>query len=371
MKIFIIALVLLLLLPFTLALSLHGNQLGLIDYKPNDEIENHYTVTDTTLPLDISINGELSQYVTIEKASDHDFMMYIKFPDEYIEPGMHSFSLNVKEQQDPNWVGITSLLSVNRVFKVKAYAIEKAIDVSMQAQSVNVNSPVQINVWAQSQGYQDIDAVRALISVHQGEKLLQEFTTEERPLPGLEVEKFSVIFETMGLKPGDYWAEAVVFFDGETKKANTTFKIGNMDVSLKDYTKTLEEGFSEFTATISNDWGNELREVYLKLFLDEQEVLQTPTVSISPWQEQELTGIVKIDQKPGKITGKVQVFFEGENKNFPITLEVVEKLSSEELQLQLAQSKKNFIVFSSSVVLLISLGLGIVIIRKKRSAEDF
>ena len=108
------------------------------------------------------------------------------------------------------------------------------------------------------------------------------------------------------------------------KEATTTFKIGDMDLVLKDNTFNLLTSFNEFNITVLNNWGDELKNVYAKLFVNDEELLHTPSINIPPWEEGELKSIAKIDLAPGQYEGILKMFFESENKEEKVTLIIKE-----------------------------------------------
>ncbi len=315
------------LLPSLPALSLSGNSISPIIFEPGKSITNHYTIVDTPSEVEVLLSGDLLEYVQITPLENNGFDLLINFPDEFISPGTYHLSLTVKEK-NPSTSGISSLLSLVKNFVVEVYSHEKEIELSMVSPSVNEGNPVIFQVNIQSRSYSNIDSIRAKIDVYDPEnKKLSALNTNEKSLPALASETLTASFPTTNLKPGEYTAQATVFYDGKQKSTNNTFRIGKMDVLIKNYTKQLQQGFSDFSVTVFNNWGHPLRNVYAKLLLSSQELLQTPSLDLEPWQEAQLQGIVKVDFPPGEYQGKIQLFFESESKDVPITITIVEPIA--------------------------------------------
>lgn len=322
------------LVPSVSALSVNGNILSPIIFESGKEIVNHYIISNTNKDIVVSLNGDFEESIQLSEVVDKEFDLTIKFPEKLPSPGTYSFTLVVKEAADPS-AAIGSLIAVRKNFVVEVYSDEKAIVPSLVAPSVNEGNPVNFAVKVESKGYQDINEIRSEITVYNSSNdQLALLKTESKPLPALAKETLTASFNTTGLLPGDYWAEATVFYDSQQKTVNDTFKIGNMDILVKNYTSKLNVGFSDFKILVINNWGDQLENVYAKLFLTsidgkEKEILQTPSINIAAWQEKELTGIVKIEHEPGEYQGLLQIFFEGENKEIPIMIEVLEVPSPE------------------------------------------
>lgn len=317
--------VILFVLPAATSVGLSGMKLSPIIYEPGKIIVNHYMILGTNLETSVYLEGGLSEYVTLSEVSGNEFDMTIQFPNEYLPQGSYTFSMGVSEvpPADADSGGINSLTSVSKTFFVEVYSMEKDIIASLEAPSVNVGKPVIFKLNVESKTYSDIDAITGEITIlnKQNESLGKVFT-KEKPLKALSSETLSAIFDTTGLLPGEYLAKAVVFYDGKQKEVSSTFKIGNMDVIIKNYTSLFRPGFNEFNIVVINNWGDSLRNVYVKLFVNGQELLQTPSLNLAPWQEGELKSILKIDLEPGIYEGLIQVFFEGEMKEEKVKISV-------------------------------------------------
>ena len=127
-----------------------------------------------------------------------------------------------------------------------------------------------------------------------------------------------------------------------------------MDLLVGNHTIEVEEGFSEYTMEVLNNWGNELRNVYAKLFVEGEEVLQTPSINLEPWQQGTVGGIINLEKNPGPYPALIKLFFEGETREESFTITVIEKASAEELHAKLERSNRNLAVLASVIVLLTS-----------------
>ncbi|MFH1276552.1 MAG: hypothetical protein ABIH82_05570 [Candidatus Woesearchaeota archaeon] len=343
-------------MPSVFSIGLTGAKLGTIIYEPGKQIINDYVVSGTNLETEVSIGGELSEYVTINEVSHNRYKMIINFPEELIEPGTYSFTLTASEKPNEQEAGIGSFLSVSKRFEVKVYSFEKDLVASLSSPSVNINSTVEFKVGLESQSYSDIGSLQAVIRIYDSNSEEKgKVFTEQTNLLSLASKTLKASFDTTGLPAGNYKAKAEVFYDGNKKEIESEFKIGNLDLILRNYTTELTTGFSEFEAVVFNNWGNQLKNVYAIISINDKEELQTPSINLDGWQEGILKGIIKTDLLPGNYAGVIKLFYEGEHKEESANFIILEEVKPELIQAESELSKKNSIIWmmGMSVIVLV------------------
>ncbi len=313
-------------LPLVSGLSLAGKKLSPVIYKQGSAITNEYTIFGTANPVKVKLDSGIFGGISVTDVADDAFELRISFPeDEYIPPGIHSFALTVEEDVPPSG-GISSSVTVSKNFEVIVYSYDKEIQSSLSVPNRNEGSNITADLHVQSMGYPTIEAVYAEIAILSPEgMLLDSAVTETRRLPGLETTAFKVQFDTDSYPAGTYLAEAAVNYDGKTQKNNATFLIGNMDVQLLNYSSVLETGYAQFSAQVKSNWGNPLRDVHAALMLGAVEVVRTPSIILKPWEKGTLSAVAAVDFPPGNYTGELIIFFEGEQKQFPADVEILER----------------------------------------------
>jgi len=373
-EVFLVVLFLsLILLPSAFGLSLSGAKLGTVIYEPGKVIRNSYTITDTSLPVDISVSAAgLSDFIRIEKQDRYHFDLVLEFPDLLVEEGTYIVGISAQEIAPEGAAGINSLLSVSKMFQVEVYSREKNIGVSFNAPQTNEQEPIKFELDVQSRTYQDIDSIAAEITIYDSyDQEVGRIATAEKPLKALSTERLSASYDSKDMPPANYWAQAKVRYDGQVKILNDSFKIGTMDIALINHTSILNRGFSEFIVLVENSWGNEIPGVYAKLFIDGTEVLQTPSIDLSPWSTGELKGIVKLDIPPGTYPSIIKIFLSGEEKEFPVFLTVTDEVLPEIQEARAEVSQKNQVIIILSSILIVILIIGIIIFWKGRSRNDY
>ncbi|MDO8655891.1 MAG: hypothetical protein Q7K45_01520 [Nanoarchaeota archaeon] len=366
---------LVLIIPSVSALGLAGQKIGPIDYKPGFSMTNHYSIIGTDKPVEVSVDGGgVFQALSVSEIINNEFDLIINFPaDQYVPPGSYFIGLTVKEVAPPE-EGISSQVAVSKNIEVIVYSYDKDIQASLSAPNINQGKNITFNMGVQSMGYPNIDEVYARINIlNSSRNKVGMVETERKPLAGLESLGFSPSYDSHLFPSGNYYGEALVFYDGKYKTANTTFLIGVMDLVLHNYTSELYPGFNEFEMTVSNGWGNGLRNVYAKLLMNDAEIVQTPSIDLSPWQQGLLKAIVNIEKEPGMYNATLQLHFEGEQKEVPIQLTVLALVQSPapraiEKELQIAKVFTFIPAIISAVIILIV--ISIYLLRRKRKTGN-
>ena len=147
--------------------------------------------------------------------------------------------------------------------------------------------------------------------------------TDKRSLAGLETITFSPSFNTQKWLPNTYFTTATVWYDQKSKTDNASFMIGEQDITLLNYTRELYPGFSEFTILLRNNWGRELQNVYATISLNNSELLQTHVITLPPWSQEKIKGIVKVDLAPAQYPGKIIIYFEDKTKEVPLLITIL------------------------------------------------
>jgi hypothetical protein len=379
MKFFLNLIILIFLfLPSILALGVAGEKLSPIIFIPGKTIINSYQIVGEQGDNSVTILGDLSEYLAVSDIVNNQFDLIITFPNEMVEVGDYRFTLLIEEGGDQKFgEGAGAKIAIRLNFDIVVYSQEKDLLASLSISDVNEGENLGIVVNANSKSYKDIEEVKSEITIYDlNNEVLGTVSTDKKPLKSLESTNLYASFDASNLIYGDYWAEANVFFDGDSKSAKTKFKIGTKDILLKEHTKKLNVGYSEFFAKVVSNWGNELKNVYLVLEINGDTYLQTVTTSLKPWEEKSLSGITSIDLPIGEYDAKLRLFFEDQMKEENIKIKIIEKLIKEKIDLDEKELGDedidgSFINLNFFVVmfLLIVLIITTVILRKKYSEE--
>ncbi len=370
-KIILMLLLFLVLLPSIAALSLTGKKLSPVTYIPGSKIVNHYVVSDTNYPVEISISSEPFSHIYTTSVINNEFDLILDFPaEEFIPPGSYTIGLKAAEMPSGSMGAISSKVAVSNVIYVEVLSYDKDVNVFLSAPNINEGSNETITLNVNSMGYPNIDEVYSKLSIYDYQnKLIEEKVTEKKALPGLGSITFASTFDTGGLAANNYEARAIVFYDGRMEAANVSFLIGNMDVSVQNYSQSLTQGFDTIWITVKNNWGNRIRNVYAKLYVQEEELVHTSSIDLEPWQEGRIESLMQVPLSPGAYNASLRLFFEGEQKIIPITLQVAAPENNAAVEASAEGDSLYFLTTIVALVLLIVV-LSLMIFKKKSKTKN-
>ena len=99
--ILIIVLFFFFLVPLVQGISLSGQKLSPITYRPGITITNHYVISGSDTPIEVVVDKGPFRDITITPVINNEFDLVINFgADEYVPPGSRSFGLTAREVSD-------------------------------------------------------------------------------------------------------------------------------------------------------------------------------------------------------------------------------------------------------------------------------
>lgn len=348
-------------------LSLRGDHLSPIIFEPGKKMVNHYTIDGTDKEVKVSLGGDLLEYVTVTEVVNNQFDLLIEVPEILPEPGTYWFDLHASEVNNEDGSGgVGSLLSVSLRFLVEVPPHGKAISISFDVPDLNEHQKIPFSVDVVSKGLEDIASLKGSITVYDlKNKTVASLVLKGKPLPALASTSLSAALPADELPPAKYWAEAIVDYDGEKKLAQDTFKIGNLDLLLVNYSSQLEQGFGEFHALVENNWGNPIQIAYATVSINDTELLTSSIISLGPWQKGELRGILRTDFIPGNYSGTIQLFYDGLSKTENVVFTIFEP-SKEMKEISAATAA---IIVVISLLAIVGLIIGFLLIKKQRNKK--
>ncbi len=349
------------------ALSLYGDHLSPIIFEPGKKIANHYGIDGTDKEVKVSLGGDLLEHVTVTEVVNNQFDLLIEVPEILPEPGTYWFDLHASEINDEDGSGgVGSLLSVSLRFLVEVPPHGKAISISFDVPNVNEHEKIPFSVNVISKGLEDIAFLKGTITIYNLKNIsVASLDLKGKLLPALASTTLSITLPADELPPAKYWAEAIINYDGEEKIAQDTFKIGNLDLILVNYTSQLESEFGEFNALVENNWGNPIQIAYATVSIAGNELLTTPTISLGPWQKGELKGILRTDFVPGNYSGTIQLFYDGLSKTENVIFTIFEPAKEmKEISAVMAA-----IIVVISLLVVVGLIIGFLLIKEQRNKK--
>ena len=276
-------------------------------------VENDYNVYATQ---------DLAQYVVFEKTRFEDvpagsiipFSGRVKFPSSLEPPGWHIVYICVGEEcaGEGTMCGrAAACAGLN--FMVLYPGINPVV--SIFAPNVNRDKIMNFTVSVNNLGKDDISSCSGTIGIFnlEGTKV-GAAQLESRPVKSTETVPLIAPFDTVGILPGNHTVVADIVCDGTMKQANTSFRIGNLDVKIVDYTKELTAGsIKRFVTKVESIWNDPL-DVYAEITvydgINPPLKVKTANMRLAPWQMTDLEAFIdtsSLEAKDYKV--KIEAFF--------------------------------------------------------------
>ena len=299
-----------------------------INFQPNYEKDISYRVgrVSQDMPIVVSVEGDLAKYVKIDKnnfTGPGTFNVHLKLPSEIEIPGKHRIKIVVAER--PDIKKVRDMISTSVVIKVVIDIFVpypgKYLEISeFKANNVNVGETVEFDLALENKGKEDLERIFPRIDISsQGERIkildLGEYSLETTKKLNLRDS-----FNTSGYNPGIYEATAIVDYDGGFAKKNITFRIGDLIVYIRDYTKNVSiGGFKRFNIDVESGWNNNIDGVYADVILlnrsGKLQEFKTSTESLTPWQKKTIVGYINTTGfSPGEYDANITVYYYGKEQ---------------------------------------------------------
>lgn len=306
-----------------------------MDFKSGLEKTFNFAVTSSKMDIKLSASGYLSEYVSLSKtfigsdSTDRIFKVIIKLPEKIERSGHHKVWIAAEEIIDESKIGGTIGTSTNAIAYILIHVLNpgKYVEIRLSAPDVNLNEPVNFAVNVKNFGEENINSIKAAIDIYNpdNEKLATVYT-EEKSLKSNTEETLHAQLSTVGYKAGIYKAVATLNYDGETKEDKRSFRIGELNIKIINYTKEFEKDkINKFDIEIGSDWGNKIENVYGKIEINNN-IIKTPTIEMLPWEKKIITTYWDTNNiEIGSYDAEITIYYEGKTTIERGKIEVVKK----------------------------------------------
>lgn len=236
------------------------------------------------ISLDISVEGELSKYITILnksidfKETDDLKGVYFRvdYPPTIQPPGSHTANIIFTEsgrqnglmsgRQEGNKIRVVPVIKA--VFEAFAPYPGTYLEYNMSIKSANSKQPVKIIFPLSNKGTEDISDIYADVDIFDWSgKPIALKKTQNMSIESQKQSELRVIFDSMLL--GSYKAKAVLHYGGDSATFEQEFDYGKWVISIKDIRVedfTLGD-FVEFDITLQNNWNEDAVDVIADLIV--------------------------------------------------------------------------------------------------------
>jgi len=315
------------------AIGLQHQKVGTITYQPGLELDIPIGVRNFNHEIEITVGGDFSRFGTLGPITDgaggsKDVTLHIKFPNNLdVEPGLHVISVQATEIGTVEGT-VSALTSIRKNFKVEVYSKEKDINVEFSAPDANQHEKVDLTIGVQSWTYEDIFSVYGEIAIYDADNNeVSKIQTQRTSLKSGDSVSLLATLDTANLKPGTYNAEAMIFYDGETKVISDEFKIGTLMIKITGATSAFQSGqIQEVLIDVESVWNNPIHEIYGEFYVAGENVLQTASIDLGSWEAGTLSGYWNVSLPPGNYDAVAEVHFEDVESTKKVTITVSKSL---------------------------------------------
>ncbi len=368
--------ILCLFLPGAAAIGLsYGYWESPILYVPGENYTFYFAVSDYSYDASISVEDDWAEYVTLSEITSpspgkKEFTATLSPPREPDTPGLHQVFIGANDIVSPTGGTVGAVANVRKQISFKVLFPYKFLTAELMAPDVNIGEPVHFQLMVASGTLQTIRSVRGTIEITDAAgALLATIPTDSVTLGLGEKKVLTGTFSTAGLKPATYYAKATVTYDGNVTAAEDSFRVGTLAVHIINHTTQVEAGtITPFIIQVESGWNDPIENVYGEVYVDQQSVMKTPTTTLAPWEEQNLTGYFDAaGWEPGEHNSTVIVHFGDKSTLRMGQLTVTERRRAGGGWLALGWTH---LLIAGIVLLIVILAANIFILTRQREIKD-
>jgi hypothetical protein len=293
---------------FLLLLFFSGSAFGLSAVSPGSyevEYEQGFSgefvfefILDGSSPVDLSVEGDFAQYVTLDKeviSGRESVTVFLDLPS-----GIDSFGVNQI---------FIRAGDARAVIKVDAPYPDRYLAVDLVVPSVNKGENVDVELRLLNLADDSIFADYH-VNVYSDDVLIKSFDNDSVRIEPSRFLDLSFDFPTFGYSPGDYEVVAFVEYDGELRRFSNSFGIGEFSVGVLNYSDEFLGGeVAGFEIGVRNLWNNDMVGVYADVLIDDKVIFSTVPISLNAWEESSLSGFFDTGRMRGNVDGEIVLHY--------------------------------------------------------------
>ena len=353
-KLFFI-LILLLLLSNVSAMKISGTKLLFrLDFESGLVQENSYNIinqegytSDYKFVVYQKQGADLSPYFTVTPSTMVDvepnevrpFTLRLELPEQLDTPGLSEAWVMAEIETTKSGV-IKAYPSVGIRYFVFVLYPWKYAEFSFSPRDMNLDETVDLVVNLENLGEPIINSAGAdidIINLETGLIVKSLKTERERNIEPKEVRSLKSIFNSVGLTPGNYMANATIYWDGNVTYKQGNFRIGSKNVLIHEFTNLFEiDSINKMEITIESAWNSQIDNIYADVEVYEKETEQkvaefkTFDTDLKPWETKSITGYFDTTGLSKKnYTAKILLKYEGATTEKVGEIKVDENIGAE------------------------------------------
>ena len=334
-----------------------------IHFVPGSEYEFTFTIMSDNPEKNIEVytEGTLSKYITLSRTElkgEGSVLVKLNLPMEIDSPGIHGISIGAREKPSEESF-ISTIIDIRAVIRIHVPYPGKYSEVNFDVEDGNLNDLIPIEVYVVNKGKESLDLNVKVDFFDEFGNEVHNIVFNPATLQPAEEKYFQRYLNTSDFKPGNYLAEAEVYY-GESVKKNSSFKIGSLFVNITNFTDRLYgKGIEKFLVNIESKWNGDLEAVYADINISNSSKsieFRTPSINLERWSKKTLEGFIDTSGLEGIYDTNITLYYLNEKSSTLGKLEILD-------------THVKFIVWMIGAIvsiILVLIGLKVFIYRKKR-----
>lgn len=348
------------------------------DFEPGKVIRLSFYIHGSD-HLDLTVKGGLQEHAEIldtdPNGGPRKVPIELTLPDS-LSPGEHILYVGAIERGPEGEAMFGGRAGALMGIYIKVLADGPAIEASLDVPPIGVDQQTaEATVAVESWSKQQLD-IRARVILRDGEQVLHDSAEQSAQLPSNEEHSFTFSMPVGQLQRGHYPVEAVIEYGANTTRLEGRLRVGEKNLFLDGYEKELSVGkINKFSFVVVSDWNRELEGVYGVVFLEGEEAAKSPTTLLTPFDREEFVAYIDATELEARsYEGLIQLYFDGERKNFPINVTFVAEetpaaaSAKEEKASAGAQGNSSLLLLYAALILLVLINL-FLLFRRERKKE--
>jgi hypothetical protein len=273
---------------------------------------------------DLRVLGDLGKYMVLDKESvfGGKVVVSLKLPGELESYGVNNI-----------WILAGDVAGI---IKIDVPYPEKYVGLDLAIPDVNIGEGVPVNLKVSNLGSEGL-MVGPVIEVYfsprddsgePGDEVVFVFEGNESFLGASEVGEYVFSMDSTDYSSGNYLAVARVNSDGEVFEAEDSFRLGEFDIEISDYTHRVKGGGVErFEIGVESLYDSKMIEVYAEVRAADEESsfegFDSSIVTLSGWESKTLVGYIYTKGLEGDVSLVIDVYYDGkvESKSVSVYVE--------------------------------------------------
>ena len=288
---------------------------------------------DNDVQFKVYAEGDLSQYVGLSTnylKEPGTVNVLLNLPDEIEKPGAHTIKIGALQQPKArNGMGIVGNIQGRIIVNVPYPG--KYVEAELTTQDIKYGDIGEFVLKVISRGKEDV-STKSYVRVYDSKnELIEEIDLGENYLKSQEKIELYAEFDTLGHRAGKYKAVGVVEYEGKQAKDEKEFRIGELFIEIKDWTKKVWRGkINPFVIEIENFWNDPIENVFAEVFILNQNIrFNTPSITLGGFEKSNLTGYFDTTSIPAeinKVQAKITLFYSGKTTEKYVEIKLIKEI---------------------------------------------